>query len=280
MLQGADVHMLQMHEGSKEVQLAIAARARQFAKRSSRAALGAAVVGAAGPLANSTTTEHATPVGDLDSDSTNSSKDRSTTSEYASSLRVRNTFIDLAEVDDDEMSSAGAPRAHSSPPPHRRGDSTLVLPALQGLPASPIVREPEGLDEATGQLRTNTKLGRGPASASRTLPDDAPVNSTNVEDAHRRGECKPCAFFHTRGCRNGTSCQFCHRCSPEDYKVRAQQRWDRKRREWREWRHRERRAKRITAMETAAAVDGAGGAQGSVPQAICSMAPAQSSPGR
>merc|ERR1712059_52769 len=29
---------------------------------------------------------------------------------------------------------------------------------------------------------------------------------------HSSGKCKPCAFLHTKGCVNGTDCQFCHLC--------------------------------------------------------------------
>lgn len=31
---------------------------------------------------------------------------------------------------------------------------------------------------------------------------------------HRWGVCKPCAFVHQEGCRNGMSCNFCHLCDP------------------------------------------------------------------
>merc|ERR1719215_2133989 len=31
---------------------------------------------------------------------------------------------------------------------------------------------------------------------------------------HRSGRCKPCAFFHTKGCQNDKKCQFCHLCPP------------------------------------------------------------------
>mmetsp|Transcript_97028 Transcript_97028/g.257806 ORF Transcript_97028/g.257806 Transcript_97028/m.257806 type:complete len:236 (-) Transcript_97028:164-871(-) len=31
---------------------------------------------------------------------------------------------------------------------------------------------------------------------------------------HRLGRCKPCAFFHTKGCQNGPACLFCHQCPP------------------------------------------------------------------
>merc|ERR1711879_1062041 len=29
---------------------------------------------------------------------------------------------------------------------------------------------------------------------------------------HRWETCKPCAFFHTRGCEKGVQCAFCHLC--------------------------------------------------------------------
>lgn len=29
---------------------------------------------------------------------------------------------------------------------------------------------------------------------------------------HDSGRCKPCAFFHTKGCQSAASCLFCHRC--------------------------------------------------------------------
>jgi len=29
---------------------------------------------------------------------------------------------------------------------------------------------------------------------------------------HEMGRCKPCAFFHTKGCNSGSDCQFCHKC--------------------------------------------------------------------
>jgi len=38
---------------------------------------------------------------------------------------------------------------------------------------------------------------------------------------HHTGACKPCAFFHTRGCGNGLQCSFCHLC-PADEKRKRQ----------------------------------------------------------
>lgn len=37
---------------------------------------------------------------------------------------------------------------------------------------------------------------------------------------HHRQECKPCTFFHTRGCGNKEDCQFCHLCGPGEKKKR------------------------------------------------------------
>jgi hypothetical protein len=37
---------------------------------------------------------------------------------------------------------------------------------------------------------------------------------------HHKGECKPCTFFHTRGCENKEDCQFCHLCGPGEKKKR------------------------------------------------------------
>merc|ERR1712054_16364 len=37
---------------------------------------------------------------------------------------------------------------------------------------------------------------------------------------HHKRECKPCTFFHTRGCENKEDCQFCHLCGPGEKKKR------------------------------------------------------------
>lgn len=31
---------------------------------------------------------------------------------------------------------------------------------------------------------------------------------------HWMGRCKPCAFYHSKGCQNGPACLFCHQCPP------------------------------------------------------------------
>lgn len=53
----------------------------------------------------------------------------------------------------------------------------------------------------------------GPAPGSEELPS---VGSSG----HGDGSCKPCAFFHTKGCEKGPACVFCHACPPEARKER------------------------------------------------------------
>jgi len=37
---------------------------------------------------------------------------------------------------------------------------------------------------------------------------------------HHQGGCRPCTFFHTRGCENKVDCKFCHLCGPGEKKKR------------------------------------------------------------
>lgn len=37
---------------------------------------------------------------------------------------------------------------------------------------------------------------------------------------HDTGGCKPCAFFHTKGCQSGSECLFCHKCMKDEGKHR------------------------------------------------------------
>jgi len=41
-------------------------------------------------------------------------------------------------------------------------------------------------------------------------------SSSEGSRLHHSGRCKPCAFFHTKGCQNGISCSFCHECPPNE----------------------------------------------------------------
>lgn len=48
---------------------------------------------------------------------------------------------------------------------------------------------------------------------------------------HDNGNCKPCAFFHVKGCGSGSQCQFCHLCESGEKKRRQKEKIERRRQE-------------------------------------------------
>lgn len=57
----------------------------------------------------------------------------------------------------------------------------------------------------------NHGRGGGPLRASPNPPD-----ASAGSHLHEAGRCKPCAFYHTKGCNSGTECEFCHLCPPHE----------------------------------------------------------------
>eukprot|EP00435_Cladocopium_sp_Y103_P023493 s1762_g5.t1 len=55
-----------------------------------------------------------------------------------------------------------------------------------------------------------------PRSGLNPIPS---VGSAN----HGSGQCKPCAFYHTKGCQCGAMCTFCHLCLPGEKKRRQKE---------------------------------------------------------
>jgi len=49
-----------------------------------------------------------------------------------------------------------------------------------------------------------------------------PLPSMGSAD-HRFGTCKPCAFIHTKGCKTGKDCKFCHLCEAGSSKRRKKE---------------------------------------------------------
>lgn len=78
------------------------------------------------------------------------------------------------------------------------------------------------------------------ASASTSLPETPKASCNAAEEGeqdegvelqgfpsdgsqlHAKGQCKPCAFFHTTGCQSGEACKFCHLCPPREVQRRKQ----------------------------------------------------------
>merc|ERR1712194_820666 len=61
---------------------------------------------------------------------------------------------------------------------------------------------------------------------SEALPEPSLVSlemPTVGSAGHNFGTCKPCAFFHSRGCENGVQCSFCHLCAPGEKRQRQKE---------------------------------------------------------
>eukprot|EP00933_Yihiella_yeosuensis_P061834 TRINITY_DN6469_c1_g1_i1.p1 TRINITY_DN6469_c1_g1~~TRINITY_DN6469_c1_g1_i1.p1 ORF type:complete len:494 (-),score=109.76 TRINITY_DN6469_c1_g1_i1:391-1872(-) len=43
---------------------------------------------------------------------------------------------------------------------------------------------------------------------------------------HASGRCRPCAFLYTKGCGNGSECEFCHLCGPGEKKKRRKEKME------------------------------------------------------
>mmetsp|Transcript_54297 Transcript_54297/g.87712 ORF Transcript_54297/g.87712 Transcript_54297/m.87712 type:complete len:339 (-) Transcript_54297:56-1072(-) len=71
--------------------------------------------------------------------------------------------------------------------------------------ASPSCDALRSSDAVPGECEVKTATAEAPSS----LPS---LGSR----LHLAGKCKPCAFYHSRGCENGPSCIFCHECPPQE----------------------------------------------------------------
>jgi len=99
--------------------------------------------------------------------------------------------------------------------PGSAGGHDTCRTASSGLEVRSCVLEtlPQYLAPALEQISGVSAPPSGPAPGSPDLPSVGSIG-------HAVGNCKPCAFLHTRGCENDLNCQFCHLCGPEVRKAR------------------------------------------------------------
>jgi len=102
-------------------------------------------------------------------------------------------------------------------------------PALMPTPASVMASHPPPTVVMPPSSSAATVLPpRVPAppclALAAQLPDprlEVAAQCPSVGSAdHFRGRCKPCAFFHSRGCESGANCKYCHICPPGEKKRR------------------------------------------------------------
>mmetsp|Transcript_75736 Transcript_75736/g.216887 ORF Transcript_75736/g.216887 Transcript_75736/m.216887 type:complete len:315 (+) Transcript_75736:105-1049(+) len=106
------------------------------------------------------------------------------------------------------------------PPPHDMSHFSFPGSQLAPLPPPPAqIPSPPGAPPRTWP-RTDATVA---------LPTQSQGSSS-----HASGHCKPCAFFHTKGCASGEECSFCHLCDEGEKKRRSmdkrQERADRRER--------------------------------------------------
>merc|ERR1711884_173746 len=75
-----------------------------------------------------------------------------------------------------------------------------------------LVRAPIlGLLLNAGRMQMQDDGSLSPRSVTADALDNELLPSVGSK-LHSEGRCKPCAFFHAKGCHSGASCLFCHQC--------------------------------------------------------------------
>mmetsp|Transcript_81216 Transcript_81216/g.159393 ORF Transcript_81216/g.159393 Transcript_81216/m.159393 type:complete len:421 (-) Transcript_81216:224-1486(-) len=99
----------------------------------------------------------------------------------------------------------------------KKGKGALDRSGPEGKGASKESKAPADgeLAEATGTAAADGEQ----KDASAGQPPMWSVGSAG----HEKQECKPCAFYHTKGCSSGEQCQFCHMCGPGEKKKRKKE---------------------------------------------------------
>lgn len=91
-----------------------------------------------------------------------------------------------------------------SPGSARRPQRAAEVALLAAAPAPPAAAAPP----SPGPRRPPLELA------------PAPLVWSEGSASHELRLCKPCAFYHTKGCASGARCQFCHLCGPGEKKKR------------------------------------------------------------
>mmetsp|Transcript_17441 Transcript_17441/g.37325 ORF Transcript_17441/g.37325 Transcript_17441/m.37325 type:complete len:329 (+) Transcript_17441:100-1086(+) len=123
----------------------------------------------------------------------------------------------------------------TSPPSHAAPIPPVPAPAI---PAPPKIPAPPGAPPAVWPSNQDPPTAPPPGEAGEDLLPSA------GSAGHTAGNCKPCAFYHTKGCVSGRDCSFCHLCTEGEKKRRARDKRE------------ERKERRARQEEKAASVSG------------------------
>mmetsp|Transcript_79347 Transcript_79347/g.137581 ORF Transcript_79347/g.137581 Transcript_79347/m.137581 type:complete len:208 (-) Transcript_79347:139-762(-) len=157
---------------------------------------------------------------------------------YPVPVVVRNTFIDAPLLQKSESLeeflkvrkavSCPAVSPHVEPQEDvKRAETAQELcrastPLAEGIQAVASWLRPEGSSSGSDEECDANQACR--SADARSWPSAASVQVPTIGSAeHHLGRCKPCAFFHTRGCASGADCLFCHLCDADAKKLRKKQ---------------------------------------------------------
>jgi hypothetical protein len=176
-------------------------------------------------------------------------------SECPAHVTIRNTFLDTGvtrplsleefykerriqscpddihrELGIDEMDFRAAAQFYHTVGAMRASAEAAALVASQAAVAAMNYWIPSSSIE-TPNITSNTVIESPPPVISlSTLLEDPVLGSRQLPTVgsadHASGACKPCAFLYTRGCENGTNCNFCHLCPPGEKKRRQKEKYD------------------------------------------------------
>jgi len=135
----------------------------------------------------------------------------------ATTLKVKNTFIECVLSDDDDD---GPPMmgVKSCPVDYMRSESTPTSPSLLLLRGKLGARPPVAVEAA--HHRQGGREAEGEENEVVPLEVRKPQQSCGSIQ-HGTGLCRPCAWFwRPQGCANGRACRHCHLCSKGEVKAR------------------------------------------------------------
>lgn len=152
---------------------------------------------------------------------------------YDGPLYVRNTFVDYPVGRPPSLEGFFQEREVRSCPTSGLGLGSGVGNGCDTA-AAPLAAWPSPCHWSSPQTREGAAVHE-PAVV--WLPGAEPWLGTHAlptvgSSGHRFGQCKPCAFVHTKGCESGVSCSFCHLCPPGEKQRRRKDKASGRRREF------------------------------------------------
>jgi len=145
-----------------------------------------------------------------------------------------------------QAAPAAAPAFLSTTPSVKTEAPAQPAPMLPAKKAEPPAAPPSAPPAADAPVFDEEDTTPPPPEAPAATPDAKKVSimdclpevEVGTEErptvgswGHSVGKCKPCAFFHTKGCQNGKECPFCHLCGRGEKKRRQREKWQRVREE-------------------------------------------------